>query len=226
MSTNDLVLDFTSPGTIPPDPTEVVKRVIDETRTTMQTLETLLETEQIEDTTGWKLLAMFYLATGRMGNLTKIEDQYRNLFGTSLFADLKQGYPQWCEETVSSPVRFEVPRKITAAALPDIAMIQDACHSPGGALLDFSRVQEIDSDGLRKLAEFFSSLSQSSVKPQIQQAERFIAYLENEAESHTGTCAIWEVLFAYERFCNNREAFEDRAIRFAVCYGISPPSWE
>jgi hypothetical protein len=69
VSTNNLVLDFTSPGAIPPDPADVIRQVISETQATIRTLESLLETEQVEDATGWKLLALYYLATDRINDL-------------------------------------------------------------------------------------------------------------------------------------------------------------
>ncbi|MCE7916367.1 MAG: hypothetical protein DYH16_02195 [Nitrosomonas sp. PRO5] len=227
MSADNLLLDFTSPGAIPPDPAEVVRRVVDETQTTMRALESLLENERIEDMTGWRLLAMFYLATDRLNDLAKIEKQYKNITGVSLSADLKQKYPQWFNgEAASDPVVFEIPKKITAVALPDSIIIQRGQCSPGGILLDFSQVQEIDNDGLKKLAQLFSSLAQENTRPGLRQADRFITCLQHKAETGTGTRAIWDVLFAYERFRDDREAFEEKAIKFAVLYGISPPSWE
>lgn len=227
MSANDLLLDFTSPGAIPPDPAEVVQRVIDETQTTMRTLELLLENERVEEVTGWKLLAMFYLATDRINDLAKIEKEYKSITGTSLSADFRKKYPQWFNGgAVVSPVIFEMPKKITAAALPDSIIIRRGQCSSGSVVLNFSQVQEIDNDGLKKLAQLFSSLVQENTRLELKQADRFITCLQNKAETGTGSRAIWDVLFAYERFRGDRGAFEEKAIKFAVLYGISPPSWE
>jgi hypothetical protein len=33
------------------------------------------------------------------------------------------------------------------------------------------------------------------------------------------------MLFEYMRFCNDMDAFDELAIKFAVRFGISPPSW-
>lgn len=227
MTTNDLLLDFTSPGAIPPDPAEVIRQMIDETQTTMQKLEVLLTTERIGDMTAWRLLAMFYLATARISDLAKIENQYQEISGISLLENMKLGYfHEPNRENVSSPVIFELPKKITADTLPDNATIQDACHSPSGALLDFTRVHQADNNGLKKLAELFSFFLRKNIKPKIRQISHFIASLQSEAEKGVGTRPVWEVLFAWERFRNDREAFEERAIRFAIRYEISPPSWE
>lgn len=99
----------------------------------MQTLESFLEKEQIEDTAGWKLLAMFYLATDRLNDLARIETQYKNITGISLSADLRKQYMQWFnDETASDPVAvFEIPRKITAVALPDSNSILRGQYPPG-----------------------------------------------------------------------------------------------
>lgn len=156
MSADNLLLDFTSPGAIPPDPVEEIRRIVNETQIKMQALESLLENEQVEDVAGWKLLAMFYLATDRVNDLAKIERLYKNIAGVSLSAGLKQKYTRWFnEEAASNPIVFEIPKKITAETLPANMIIQCSRSSPGDILLDFSNVQEIDNDGLRKLAKLF-----------------------------------------------------------------------
>lgn len=224
MNLNNQVLDFTSPGAIPPDPADVIKRIMGETATTMQTLETLLENEPVQDPTGWKLLAMYYMINDRTDDLSKIDEQYRKIFGSSLFMDFGRQIPQWC--SIRNPLCLKIPQKITAHTLPDISAIQNACQSPAGAELDFSEIKEIDSDGLTALTQFFTALTRAGVFPKIKGAERFIMSMEKSATSSRGTRAMWDVLFAYDRFCQNSETFEDRAIKFAMHFGISPPSWE
>lgn len=228
MSANDMLLDFTSPGAIPPDPVEETRRVVNEIQTKMQALEALLENEQVKDVAGWKLLAMFYLATDRTNDLAKIEKQYKSITGSSLSAGLEQKYAKWLNRgaAINTPVVFEIPQKITAETLPDSVIIQHNDSAPYSILLDFSKVQEIDNEGLKKLAKLFSSLIQKKNKPELKQIDRFITCLQNKAEANTGTRLIWDVLFAYARFRNNRETFEESAIKFATLYGISPPSWE
>lgn len=218
------VLDFTSPGAIPSDPSDVIKRIMGETTVTMQTLEALLENEQVEDPVGWKLLAMFYMVNERTDDLDKIDAQYQKIFGSSLFMDFGQRTPQWCG--IRNPLCLKIVEKITAQSLPDISAIREACQSPAGAELDFSGVKEISSDGLTALTQFFTILSREGISPEIKGAARFIASMEKSATSSHGTRAMWEVLFAYDRFCNNQEIFEDRAVEFAIRFGISPPSWE
>lgn len=168
---------------------------------------------------------MFYLATNRINDLANIEKQYKSIAGTSLSAGLKQKYARWFNgEAASSPVIFEIPEKITAEALPDSMITRHSHNAP--VLLDFSNAQEINNDGLRKLAKLFSSMTQADTRLELKQIDHFISRLQNKAETNTGTRAIWDVLFAYERFRDDRDAFEEKAIRFAVLYGISPPSWE
>src|SRR5690606_6758328 len=125
-----------------------------------------LTTERIGDMAAWRLLAMFYLATDRISDLAKIENQYQEISGISLLQNMKLGYfPEPNRENVSSPVIFELPGKITADTLPDNATIQDACRSPSGALLDFTRVHQADNNGLKKLAELFSFFLRKNIKP-------------------------------------------------------------
>lgn len=224
MNVNGQILDFTSPGAIPPDPSDVIKRIMGETTATMQILEALIEKESVQDPASWKLLAMFYVVNDRNDDLNKIDGQYQKIFGSSLFLDFWQKIPQWCG--IKNPLCLEMPEKITAQSLPNITTIQEACQLSTGAELDFSRVREIDSDGLSALAQFFAALFSEGISLDIKGAARFIASLEKSAASSQSTQVTWEVLFAYDRFYNNKETFEDRAIRFAIHFGISPPSWE
>lgn len=229
MNIDNMLLDFTSPGAIPPDPTELAGQAINSAQTAIHTLEQLLETERIEDTAGWRLLAMFYLTNGRTHDLAKIEKRYQALFGKSLSADLKKKYALWFKESPGSEAvtfAIEMPVKITAATLPDNEIIRRECRSSGGVVVDFSQVQEIDTEGLRKLGSFFSVLANENTKPVLKQVDRFMMCLQKKAEEQTGMHSMWDVLFAYDRFREDKDAFDERAIRFAVHYGISPPSWE
>lgn len=178
MSANDMLLDFTSPGAIPPDPVEEARRVVNEIQTKMQALEALLENEQVKDVAGWKLLAMFYLATDRTNDLAKIEKQYKSITGSSLSAGLEQKYAKWFNRgaAINTPVVFEIPQKITAETLPDSVIIQHNDSAPYSILLDFSKVQEIDNEGLKKLAKLFF-FAHSEKEQTRTQANRPLHYL-------------------------------------------------
>tara|TARA_R110002073_G_scaffold287129_2_gene451837 strand:+ start:7415 stop:8080 length:666 start_codon:yes stop_codon:yes gene_type:complete len=220
MTLNETALDFTSPGSMIPDATDLIKQITTETETTIHTLEQALETGTITES-GWQLLASLYLGINRINDFNTLKDQYEDYFNASIFTELcHNDLPQF-----TSSIVFEIPQKITHGSLPEITTVIEACHSPRGALLDFSKVRGADIKGLKTLTQFFTQLSNDNTKPKTLGIDRFIANLKKTAGSDSGTEAMWNTLFEYYRFCDDMDAFDDIAIRYAVHFSISPPSW-
>ena len=213
-------LDFTTPAALPADTTKQVKQAATEVEVVIRSLEQALESGPMEEA-GWRMLASLYLGTSRMSDFTALEARHEEAFGTPIFANFRQeSAPRDTQRTV-----FDMPKKITHGSLPDIAAVLEACASPEGALLEFSRVNGADAAGLKDLAVFFSQLPREETKPEIPGMERFITSLEKAADSSAATEEMWQMLFEHRRFCNEVEAFDELAIKYTERFGISPPSW-
>lgn len=213
-------LDFTTAAALPADTVKQVKQATTEAEAAIRTLEQALEAGTVAEA-GWRLLASLYLGTSRMKEFTDLERRHEETFGTPIFADLRQeSAPRDTQRSV-----FDMPKKIIHGSLPDIAAVLEACASKKGALLDFSRVNGADAAGLKELAAYFSKLPRDDTKPEMPGVERFIASLEKAADSSVATEEMWQMLFEHQRFCNNVDAFDELAIRYAEHFGISPPSW-
>lgn len=78
---NSSILDFTSPGSIPLESSEIVKQVNLEIRISIQTLENILVTDPME-TTCWKLLGGLYLGANLTNKFNKLTQQYQNFWKT------------------------------------------------------------------------------------------------------------------------------------------------
>lgn len=220
MNTNKLALDFTVAGAIPPDATELIKNITSDIESDIKTLEEALESGYMKET-GWRLLAAFYLGTDRISDFNALKDRYESNFDTSIFTELNQD-----NITLKSfRTEFEIPQKITVNSLPDTTIVNNACASPTGASVDFSNVRGADAKGLRALTEFLSQLPRDHTRPETPGLDRFISKLEKTADSNEGTEDIWNLLFEYQRFCNDTQTFDDLSIKYAVRFGISPPIW-
>lgn len=216
---NSSVLDFTSPGSIPLESSEVIKQVHQEIRISIQTLENILVTDPME-TTCWKLLGGLYLGADLTAKFKKLANQYKNLFGKPLFPEFEE------KNYVEERIVFKIPPNISPELLPDIAAVEQACSSHKKVLIDFSDVKESSSEGLNTLATFFLSLVKvSSNKPEIIDINHFILDLEKKAITSSKVNNMWDVLFAYKRLCNDVKEFDNLALKFAIQYSISPPSW-
>jgi len=220
-STDIFDLDFTTP---PPDTGKLVAEALAHAEAAILTLERALETAVVENTVeeaGWRLLASLYLGTGRLALLNALEDRHEVFFGVPMFVELRK------DKVHKDPnrVAFEMPGKILHDNLPPLDEVLAACAGDKGALLDFTRVNGADEDGLGVLQKFFARLPRDDTRPELPGIERFMTGLEKAAGGEHANEKMWGMLFEYQRFCNNQEAFDDLAIRYAVRTGVSPPSW-
>ncbi|SFP48533.1 hypothetical protein SAMN05216419_100442 [Nitrosomonas cryotolerans] len=220
MRANKIALDFTSPGALPPDSTDLIRQITAEIETSIRTLEQALETNVMKEA-GWQLLASFYLGTNRINDFSALKSRYENCFKTPIFAELGQEK----QPPDSSDITFEIPQRITCQSLPEIPAILEACTSRDGAVLDFSRVQSTDISGIKALTNLFTQLPHDRIRLKITGIARFIDNLEKTADSSSGIEEMWNLLFAYHRFCDDMHTFDDLAIKYATRFSISPPSW-
>lgn len=220
MNTNKLALDFTVAGALPPDSTELIKHIISEIESDIKTLEHAIENGSMVET-GWRLLAAFYLGTNRTSDFDSLKQQYEDNFDAPIFTELHQDH----SSLKSFRIVFEIPQKIMHDSLPDTAAVCKACVSPTGALIDFSNVRGADKNGLKVLTQFLSQLPHDHARPETPGLDRFISKLEKMTNSKEGTEEIWNLLFEYQRFCNDTHTFDELSIKYAVRFGISPPIW-
>lgn len=215
-------LDFTSPGSLdtPPDAVDFVSQGYNHAQDAVIALERALANGCMDEST-WRLLGALYMGMGHITQFNDLEKRHEATFGTPMYVMLQQPKP------VRDPRRivFEMPNRIIKDSLPDTGAVLEACASEDGAGLDFTRVRGADADGLQELAKFFAHLPRDATRPECPGVERFITTLEKTAESAAATPEMWSVLFEYKRFLNDQEGFDDLCIRYAVRFGISPPSW-
>lgn len=86
---NSSILDFTSPGSIPIESSEIIKQINQEIRISIQALENILVTDPME-TTCWKLLGGLYLGANLNTKFNKLANQYKNFLANHYFLNLKK----------------------------------------------------------------------------------------------------------------------------------------
>ena len=215
---NSSVLDFTSPGSIPLESSEIVNQVNLEIRISIQTLENILITDPME-TTCWKLLGGLYLGTNLTNKFNKLSQQYQNFFGKPLFPEFEE------KNRAAEQLLFRMPANIVPELLPNTTEVEQACNSRKKVTIDFSDVKESSAEGLNALAVLFLTLVKVNNKPEIIFINDFISDLEKKAITNNKVNTMWDVLFAYKRLCNDVKGFDNLALKFAIQYSISPPSW-
>lgn len=205
---------------LPSNIKELLSQATNEIEMAIKKLEQAVESDLVKEPS-WQMLAYLYLGTNQLDDFSSLNRRYEEAFGTPISVNV----PQKGVQIVPERVVFEMPQKIVRGSLPNIILVQKACVSSRGAMLNFSNVNGADTNGLKELAEFFENLPLDETRPEISGIDRFISSLEKTANDTAGIQEMWSVLFAYRRFCNDADAFDELAIKFAVRFCISPPSW-
>ncbi len=95
------------------------------------------------------------------------------------------------------------------------------------ARLDLGKVTGFDDAGARLLAEALGAARVARFGLEIQHAEALRPALEAAVrQGRDGGEGTWLLSLELMQWQNDRAAFEDRAIEFAVAFELSPPSWE
>jgi hypothetical protein len=168
------------------------------------------------------MLASLYLGTGNVKAFNELEARHEREYGTTMFRMVRLPKPPRGERRKL----FEMPARITAGSLPRLEEVLGACESADGAALDFSRVRGADGPGLEELARFIGRLPDNDDRPELPGIARFMGSLLRAAESPSGSRNMWDVLFSYQMLTGDEKAFDELAVRFALKFGVSPPSFE
>ncbi|HSD59286.1 MAG TPA: hypothetical protein VLC55_00330 [Burkholderiales bacterium] len=221
-STDIFNLDFTATGAF--DSIETQSRLDQVAALTNEAMQALEETIAggCREESAWRMLASLYLGVGNINAFNEIEMRHEREFGVTMFQMLHAPKPPRDQNRRL----FQMPARITAGRLPPIDEVLAACASDAGAALDFSRVRGADAPGLQELSAFLARLPHNQDRPELPGIERLTASLLKAAESESGTRLMWDVLFAYHMLMDDEKSFDETALRFAVKFGVSPPSFD
>jgi hypothetical protein len=221
-NTDIFSLDFTTPESLEMfEMQDQLNRVAALTNEAMQLLQDAIDRGCSEES-AWRMLASLYLGTGNIPAFNAIEERHEREFGSTMFRMFHLDKPPRGEHRKL----LQMPARVTAGSLPPIEEVLAACQSADGAALDFSRVRGADGPGLQELALFLGQLPDNDDRPELPGMDRFMEGLLRAAESPTGNRLMWDVLFSHQMLVGDEKAFDELAIRFAVKFGVSPPSFD
>ncbi|MCC6868531.1 MAG: STAS domain-containing protein [Burkholderiales bacterium] len=117
--------------------------------------------------------------------------------------------------------------KLTAATAPQIDGVRRSLDKGGPVRLDLAQVAGFDDAGARLLADTLAYARQRRVPITIQRGDKLQAALDillrRGRDAGEGA---WLLALEVLQFGRKQEAFDDRAIEYAVAFEQSPPSWE
>ena len=184
----------------------------------LEQAERLADTMSLQLTLGsrdpriWHLLAGLYLGSRRSADYDELSKRHIAMFGTPLQLELPAAV-------------FTLPDKINQDSLPAAGAVKSACASPGGAVIDFSNVRRASTGGIAELGRLLLELADTPQAPELRGVEDFLKSVQTVAETERGSQAMWDLLFAYPRFCHDPKSFEEIALKYRAHTGNVPPNW-
>src|SRR6266496_3934555 len=143
--------------------------------------------------------------------------------------------PAWEERTRQSPVAarpsaggyFALAAKLSAVNAPQIEHMLAASQKQTKVRLDLGSLTGADDAGARLLASALAKLRKRQYALVLQHPEKIRRALEGAVkQGRDAGEGYWALLLELLQWQNDRAAFEDRAVDYAVAFEVSPPSWE
>jgi anti-anti-sigma regulatory factor len=131
-------------------------------------------------------------------------------------------------KTASSGGYAVLTGKLTAATAPQIDAFRRTMARPGASTrLDLGQVAGFDDAGARLLADALAEARKRRYTLALQRPEKMRAALDillrRGRDAGEGA---WLLSLEFMQFDRKQEAFDDRAIEYAIAFEQSPPSWE
>jgi ABC-type transporter Mla MlaB component len=146
--------------------------------------------------------------------------------------------PAW-EESAGSPMTatpkaqsaggyVALTNPLSADGAPQIeAMRRMFARAGATARLDFASVTAFDDAGAKLLAAALADVRKHHFALTLQKPDKLRAALEaHVAKGRDGGEGAWLLSLEFLQFEQRQQAFEDRAIEYAIAFEQSPPSWE
>jgi ABC-type transporter Mla MlaB component len=173
-------------------------------------------------------LALFDLLQrdGDKAAFDRLSLQYVVQFERSAPAWNARANPQAAPRTIAGYIA--VTGRLTEASAKQIDGIRRAiANRADAARLDLASVQSFDETGATMLADALAEARRARIGLRIQPGTKLGAALDEALKNgRDGGQGAWLLALELLQWANDRAAFEDRAVDFAVTFELSPPSWE
>ncbi len=118
--------------------------------------------------------------------------------------------------------------KLTAATAPQIEALRTAAAKGiANARLDLAQIAGFDDAGARSLADALAEVRKRKFPLQLERADKVRNALDILIRrGREGGEGVWLLALELLQFQGDQDAFENRAIEYAVAFEQSPPSWD
>ena len=191
--------------------------------------------EGIENDNDTKLSVLAWLALFDILQRARDREAFDRL-ALQYVTQFERSPPAWEEADGDKPAAtprvvggaIAVTGKVTANSATQIEGLRRAVsRQMQGARLDLMSVIDFDDTGARLLANALAEARRAGLGLQLLKSSKLDKTLDAAlARGRTAGEGAWLLSLELLQWANDRSAFEDRAIEFAMAFELSPPSWE
>jgi ABC-type transporter Mla MlaB component len=118
--------------------------------------------------------------------------------------------------------------RLTAASATQLESLRRAiAKNASQARFDLAAIAEFDDAGARLLADVLGEARLRGYPLRLQRPEKLTLALEAAVKrGRSGGEGAWLLSLEFLQWQNDRAAFDDRAVDYAVTFEVSPPSWD
>ncbi len=122
---------------------------------------------------------------------------------------------------------FSLQGVLTAEGLQPLDELRNMLAAKQPALIDCGKLIGCDDEVAGQFAELLSQARRRGVALTLERAEAFMGRLNDRLQAGDPVHgASWQLLLELLQRLGPQEAFEERAVDYAVTFELSPPSWE
>ncbi len=153
--------------------------------------------------------------------------------------EFERSAPMWDESDIAAPASMvsakasgggyvAIVGKLTAASAPQVDTLRKAAAKGiANARLDLAQVAGFDDAGARLLADALAEVRKFRLPLQLERADKVRNALDILIRrGREGGEGVWLLALELLQFQSDQDAFENRAIEYAIAFEQSPPSWD
>lgn len=116
---------------------------------------------------------------------------------------------------------------IAGEACPELAQLRDAVAAKQGVRLDLGKLASCDDEAAAVLCDLLKLARKQGLALSVEGTEGLVGRLEKRlVVGQAESVNTWLLLLELYLRLGNQEAFEEKAVDYAVTFEVSPPSWE
>ncbi len=175
----------------------------------------------------WRMLLDLVQVLGDRAAFDRLGEEFAQVCETSPPAWRSQNDRPAVKAAVGGRKLLVLQGVLTGGEGAELAQLKAAILSKEAPAVDFSRLASCDEEAAAALMDCFRLAKKLTVAISMEGGEGLVGRLETRlVVGEPATPQTWLLLLEMLQLLGRQEAFEEKAVDYAVTFEVSPPSWE